>query len=48
MEERKIMIAIEAQTIRELIDTANEYNILRQDIVSILPSKEGYIMIYYC
>lgn len=41
------MIAIEAQTIRELIDTANKDNILREDIVSILPSRGGYIMIYY-
>lgn len=41
------MVAIEAQTIRELVDIANEDKIPREDIVSILPSKGGYIMIYY-
>jgi hypothetical protein len=43
----KIMIAVEAQTIRELVDLANDYKIPREDVVSILPSKEGYIMVYY-
>lgn len=45
--ERKIMIAVEASTIRELVDMANEDKIPREDIISILPSKEGYIMVYY-
>lgn len=43
----KIMNAFEAQTIRELVDLANNCNISRSDIISILPSKEGYIMVYY-
>ncbi len=43
----RTMIASEAQTIRELIDLANDYKIPREDIVSILPSREGYVMIYY-
>ena len=41
------MIATEAQTIRELTDFTNNYEIPREDIVSILPSREGYIMVYY-
>lgn len=47
LKEGKIMTASEAQTIRELIDIANEYKILREDVVSILPSDGGYVMVYY-
>lgn len=43
----KIMVATEAQTVRELTDLANEYKIPREDIVSVLPSREGYVMVYY-
>lgn len=43
----KIMSAVEAQTIRELVDLANDYKIPREDVVSILPSREGYVMVYY-
>lgn len=43
----KIMNAFEAQTIRELVDLANDYKIPREDVVSILPSREGYVMVYY-
>lgn len=41
------MTAVEALTVRELVDIANEDNIPREDIVTILPLKEGYIMVYY-
>lgn len=43
----KIMNAVEAQTIRELVDLANDYKIPREDVVSIIPSREGYVMVYY-
>lgn len=43
----KVMGATEAQTIRELVDLVNKYKIPREDVVSILPSREGYIMVYY-
>ena len=43
----KIMNAVEAQTIRELIDLANDYKIPREDVVSIITSREGYVMVYY-
>ena len=43
----KTMNAFEAQTIRELVDLANDYTIPREDVVSILPSKEGYVIVYY-
>lgn len=47
IKEGKIMTATEAQTIRELVDFANDNKIPREDVVSILPSREGYIMVYY-
>lgn len=47
LKEGKIMNATEAQTIRELVDFANQYKIPREDIVQILNSREGYIMVYY-
>lgn len=43
----KVMMASEAQTLRELVDLANEYKIPREDVVTIVPSKEGYVMVYY-
>ena len=43
----KMMVAVEAQTIRELVDLTNDYKIPREDVVSILPSREGYVMVYY-
>ena len=43
----KEMLAVEFQSTRELTDYANEFNITRGDIVTILPSKEGYVMVYY-
>ena len=45
--EGKTMTATEAKTIRELVDLANDFRMSKEDIVSILPSREGYIMIYY-
>lgn len=47
VKEGKVMSAIESQTLRELVDFANDYNIPREDIINILPSKEGYAMVYY-
>lgn len=47
LKEGKMMVATEAQTVRELVDLANDCKISREDIISILPSREGYIMIYY-
>lgn len=43
----KSMTATEATTVRELIDIANYYKLSKEDIVTILPSRDGYIMIYY-
>lgn len=43
----KAMFVEEAPTLRGLADFANGCKIPREDIVTILPSKEGYVMIYY-
>lgn len=43
----KLMVASEASTIRDLVELANELHIPREDVVSILPSREGYVIIYY-
>lgn len=47
LKDGKLITATEAQTVRELVDIANDYNIPKEDIISILPSKEGYVMVYY-
>lgn len=43
----KIMTALEAPTIREIVDASNELGVKREDIVSILPTNGRYIMVYY-
>ena len=43
----KIMTAIDAPTIRQIVKIANELKLQREDIVGIFPLREGYIMIYY-
>lgn len=43
----KIMTASTAPTIRRVVKIANELNIPREDVVTILPCSEGYTFIYY-
>lgn len=43
----KLMVASEAPTIREIVELANELHIPREDVVSILPSRDGFMIIYY-
>lgn len=47
IKEGKLMTAITAPNIRQLVDIANEVSISREDIISIIPSNEGYTLIYY-
>lgn len=47
VKDNKVMTAFEGFSIRELIDVANEESIQREDIVSILSTPNGYMMIYY-
>jgi hypothetical protein len=43
----KIMHATRSRTVRELVNNANELNIQREDIVTILQENGYYVLIYY-
>ena len=43
----KIMTAIAALTIRELVNIANEYGIKREDVVTIVKDNGQYVLIHY-
>lgn len=43
----KIMTAIAALTIRELVNTANEYGIKREDVITIVKDNGQYVLIHY-
>ena len=47
LEVPKIMTAIAALTIRELVNIANEYGIKREDVVTIVKDNGQYVLIYY-
>lgn len=43
----KIFTAIVVESIRDLVDVAQEEQIPREDMVTILKDKEGYVLFYY-
>ena len=43
----KIMTAIAALTIRELVNIANEYGIKREDVITIVKDNGQYVLIHY-
>ena len=45
--EQKAMYAISAPTMRRLVIEANQNEIKREDIVSILKEGEQFVMLYY-
>ena len=47
LEVPKIMTAIAALTIRELVNIANEYGIKREDVVTIVKDNGQYVLIHY-
>ena len=47
LEVPKIMTAIAALTIRELVNIANEYGIKREDVVTIVKDNGQYVSIHY-
>ena len=47
LEVHKIMTAIAALTIRELVNIANEYGIKREDVVTIVKDNGQYVLIHY-
>ena len=47
LEVPKIMTAIAALTIRELVHIANEYGIKREDVITIVKDNGQYVLIHY-
>lgn len=43
----QIMTAIAANTIREIVKIANEEEIKREDIVSLLKENSQFVLVYY-
>lgn len=43
----KVMTAFTALTIRKIVSYANENNIKRDDIVSLMKNGNEYVLIYY-
>lgn len=43
----QIMTAMAANTIREIVRTANEEGIKREDIVSLLKENGQFVLVYY-
>ena len=43
----QIMTAMSADTIREIVRTANEEGIKREDIVSLLKEGGQFVLVYY-
>lgn len=43
----QVMAAIAADTIREIVKTANEEGIKREDIVSLLKENSQFVLVYY-
>ena len=47
LEVPKIMTAVAALTIRELVNIANEYGIKREDVITIVKDNGQYVLIHY-
>ena len=47
LEVSKIMTAIAALTIRELVNIANKYGIKREDVITIVKDNGQYVLIHY-
>ena len=43
----QVMTAMAANTIREIVKTANEEGIKREDIVSLLKENSQFVLVYY-
>ena len=44
--ENKIMLAIAAKNMRDLVSQANKEGVQREDIVSILPEGDQFVLTY--
>lgn len=45
--EKKLMLALDAATIRGIVRLANEYEIKREDIVSLVKEGDHFVLVYY-
>lgn len=45
--EKKIMLAIVAKNMRDLVSKANKEGVQKEDIVSILPEGDQFVLTYY-
>ena len=45
--ENKIMLAIAAKNMRDLVSQANKEGVQREDIVSIIPEGDQFVLTYY-
>lgn len=45
--EKKVMLAIAAKNMRDLVSKANKEGIQREDIVSISPEGDQFVLTYY-
>lgn len=45
--DRKIFTAILVKTIMDAVNVVQEYQIPREDLVTLLPDKEGYVVFCY-
>ena len=47
MEKKKKMIALFAENTRAIVEKANSLGLQKEDIVQVLPSNEGFVLLYY-
>lgn len=43
----KLLHALKARTIRELVERTNELQIQREDVITILQENGQYVLLYY-
>lgn len=47
VEEHKLLHATKARTLRELVNRANELQIPREDVITVLAEGDQYVLLYY-
>ena len=43
----KVMSSVRCRTIRELVDYVNTHKIQKSSIVTVLPDKDDFVLLYY-
>lgn len=47
IKENKLLHALKARTIRELVESANKLQVQREDVITILQENSQYVLLYY-